>query len=135
MRGPDSNWFLEAELAFPIAEDGDGSDEIRRLLQQRNEAQPTGQASCGSVFKNPPGDFAGRLIDAAGLKGHRVGGCHISNKHATFIINDDLASATEIESLIHSVQRTVKENFGIELETEVRIMGSAAGGDAGRTER
>jgi UDP-N-acetylmuramate dehydrogenase len=81
--------------------------------------------SCGSVFRNPPGDHAARLIEAAGLKGHRIGGAEVSVKHANFIINRGGATATEIEQLIGYVQRTVAEVHGVDLVHEVRIVGEA----------
>ena len=120
---PADHWFVSAVLRFDKGPAADGDSEIRDLLGQRSASQPTGQASCGSVFKNPPGDFAGRLIEQAGLKGARSGGCFVSEKHANFIINDRNASAADIEELITEVQRTVAKKFGVTLETEVRIIG------------
>ncbi len=120
---PTDHWFVTAVLHFEARGAGDGSNEIREFLAQRNASQPTGRASCGSVFKNPPGDFAGRLIDEAGLKGMRAGGCYVSNKHANFIINDNDASAEDIEVLIAEVQASVERKFGVNLEPEVRIIG------------
>jgi len=119
---PPNHWFLSAVLQLETNAARD-EDDVRALLGLRNASQPTGQASCGSVFKNPPGDFAGRLIEAAGLKGMRCGGCHVSGKHANFIINDESASAADIEQLIGEVRSTIAEKFGIDLETEVRIVG------------
>jgi UDP-N-acetylmuramate dehydrogenase len=119
---PAEHWFVSTVLRFdpePAAEERD----VRALLGERNASQPTGQASCGSVFKNPPGDFAGRLIEAAGLKGSRRGGCHVSDKHANFIINDAAASAADIERLMLDVQAAVAQKFGQQLEPEVRIVG------------
>ncbi len=119
---PAGHWFISAVLRFdpePAAEERD----VRALLGERNASQPTGLASCGSVFKNPPGDFAGRLIEAAGLKGSRRGGCHVSEKHANFIINDAAASAADIEQLMLYVQARVAQMFGQRLEPEVRIIG------------
>jgi len=120
---PADHWFVSAVLRFDKGPAADGDSEIRDLLGQRSASQPTGQASCGSVFKNPPGDFAGRLIEQEGLKGARSGGCFVSEKHANFIINDRNASAADIEELITEVQRTVAKKFGVTLETEVRIIG------------
>lgn len=120
-------WFASAVLSF--ATDNDDEPEIRALLSQKNAAQPTGLASCGSVFKNPPGDFAGRLIEAAGLKGTRRGGAHVSTKHANFIINDEDASAADIEQLIDAVRTAVADRFGLELEPEVRFIGKRAVAD------
>ena len=120
---PAGHWFVTAVLRFDATAAVNGTEEIRDLLAQRSASQPTGQASCGSVFKNPPGDFAGRLIDEAGLKGRRAGGCYVSNKHANFIINDKDASAADIEALIAEVQMSVAQKFGVKLEPEVRIIG------------
>jgi len=116
-------WFLSAVLRFEKNTEQFGDKEIRALLTRRNETQPTGKASCGSVFKNPPNDFAGRLIENAGLKGTRRGGCCVSDKHANFIVNDKSATAADIEALILDVQQKVSEQFNIKLEPEVRIIG------------
>ena len=96
---------------------------IKKLLEERNAKQPIGLPSCGSVFKNPEGDHAARLIEACGLKGHCLGGACVSDKHANFIINSEQATAAEIEDLIALVQQRVEEQFGIQLHTEVRIIG------------
>jgi UDP-N-acetylmuramate dehydrogenase len=85
--------------------------------------------SCGSVFKNPPGDFAGRLIEAAGAKGAVRGGAYVSPKHANFIINDGAATAADIEGLMLDVQAAVRAHAGVELESEVRILGDFAAGE------
>ena len=130
---PTDHWFISAVLRFEQNTEKFGDSEIRELLTRRNAAQPTGKASCGSVFKNPPGDYAGRLIEDAGLKGRRRGGCCVSDKHANFIVNDGRATAADIESLILEVQKTVSEKFDSKLEPEVRIIGqmpiSASGRD------
>jgi UDP-N-acetylmuramate dehydrogenase len=88
--------------------------------------QPLGLPSCGSVFRNPRGDHAARLIDAAGLKGYSIGGAEVSEKHANFIINKGNATATDVEELIEHVRQTVIEAHGIELVHEVRIVGEVA---------
>ncbi|MGA8705906.1 MAG: UDP-N-acetylmuramate dehydrogenase [Steroidobacteraceae bacterium] len=126
-REPDTEeWFISAELEFePQGADTRGS--IRSLTERRRQTQPLGQWSCGSVFKNPPGDHAARLIEASGLKGHRVGDAVVSEKHANFIINEGHATATELEQLIRHVQRTVESMHGVALETEVRIVGESGG--------
>ncbi len=98
---------------------------IRELLARRGATQPTG-ASCGSVFRNPPGDHAGRLIEAAGLKGFCLGAACVSEKHANFILNTGGARAAEIEALIRHVQHTVEDRLGVRLEPEVRILGETA---------
>jgi UDP-N-acetylmuramate dehydrogenase len=116
-------WFLAAELQFEPR--GAAAPTVQSLLQRRRETQPTGDWSCGSVFKNPPGDHAARLIEAAGLKGHRIGDAVVSEKHANFIVNDGKARASDLEQLILFVQSTVQETYGITLEPEVRIIGHA----------
>ena len=123
--GAQEEWFVAAELAL---EAGDGSAarlRIRSLLRRRAESQPTGQRSCGSVFKNPPGDFAGRLIERAGLKGARIGGAVVSERHANFIVNDGTATAADVEALIRRVAAVVEERSGVRLVPEVRIVGEA----------
>ena len=91
-------------------------DAIRELLDKRKQTQPIGEWSCGSVFTNPPGDHAARLIESAGLKGFRIGDASVSEKHANFIINHGAARAADIEALIEHVQRTVAAVHGIELQ-------------------
>jgi UDP-N-acetylmuramate dehydrogenase len=96
----------------------------QEILESRRQAQPLDLPSAGSVFKRPPGDYAGRLIEAAGLKGRaRVGGAVVSEKHAGFIVNTGGATAADVLALIELVQRTVRERMGVELEPEVRVMG------------
>lgn len=108
--------------------------EVDRLLSHRQKTQPLDVPSCGSVFKNPEGDFAGRLIENVGLKGAKSGGAQISPVHANFIANTGNASATEILELIERAQSSVREAHGIELETEVKIVGrDAASRDAERS--
>jgi UDP-N-acetylmuramate dehydrogenase len=123
--GPANEWFLGAQLRFeqrPAA----NSDDIRVLLARRKATQPIGEWSCGSVFTNPPGDHAARLIEAAGLKGTRIGGARVSQMHANFIVNDGTASAADIEQLIRQVQQVVERQHGVRLRTEVRIVGECA---------
>jgi UDP-N-acetylmuramate dehydrogenase len=96
--------------------------EIAEIVRWRREHQPGGQ-NAGSVFTNPPGDSAGRLIDEAGLKGLRVGSAHVSEKHANFIQADDGGSADDVRALIHEVARLVDERMGITLHPEVRMVG------------
>lgn len=116
-------WFLAATLRF----DGPSTaDATRVLLAKRRQSQPIGEWSCGSVFTNPPGDHAARLIEAAGLKGKRIGGAVVSTKHANFILNEGQATARDIESLIAHVQATVARAQGLTLQPEVRIVGEAA---------
>ena len=121
VEGPPGEWFLGAEFRFEPG--AAGQEEIRDILVRRKESQPIGLPSCGSVFRNPPGDHAARLIEAAGLKGAEIGGATVSEKHANFIISRDGATADDIERLIRRVQQTVRERHGVELVTEVRIVG------------
>lgn len=97
---------------------------IRAFLDRRKATQPLDMPSCGSTFRNPPGDTAGRLIDAAGLKGHRIGGAEVSEKHANFLLNTGDATAADIRALIHHVRATVRERFGVDLHPEVEIIGT-----------
>ncbi len=96
---------------------------MKSMVERRKSTQPLGLPSCGSVFRNPPDDHSARLIEAAGLKGHRIGGAEVSEKHANFIINSENASATDIEELIEYVRQTVLDEFGVSLKYEVRIVG------------
>ncbi len=120
--GPENEWFIEALFCFDP--DSTASREtLDELLERRKATQPLGLPSCGSVFRNPPGDHAARLIEAAGLKGFSIGGAVVSPKHANFIINTNDATAADIEELIEHVRRSVFEAHGIELVHEVRIVG------------
>lgn len=123
--GPAQEWFLSAELRLEYGDTALSQQKIKTLLERRNQTQPTNQPSCGSVFKNPPGDFAARLIEACGLKGYRIGGAEVSMKHANFIVNTGAASAADIEALIGHVQDTVEKMQKIRLVTEVCIVGEA----------
>ncbi len=125
VRGPAGEWFLGALLPLAPELDGSGPERIKALLRRRAETQPLGQASCGSVFQNPPGDHAARLIEASGLKGYAIGMAVVSEKHANFIVNRGGATATDIEALIEHVQRAVAERHGVGLKPEVRIVGEA----------
>jgi UDP-N-acetylmuramate dehydrogenase len=120
---PAGRWFVAAEFELKRGDKAVSLAEIRALLARRQASQPLGAASCGSVFRNPSGDYAARLIDAAGLKGHRIGGAFISEKHANFIINAGKATAADIEALIEFIQRRVEEMHGVHLVPEVRIVG------------
>ncbi|WP_440996897.1 UDP-N-acetylmuramate dehydrogenase [Arhodomonas sp. SL1] len=128
--GPDGEWFITARLGFAAGGDPAAlAERVRGLLAERAARQPMGEASCGSVFRNPTGDHAARLIEAAGLKGERLGGARVSDKHANFIINDGGATASDIEALITRVIEVVAERHGVHLEPEVRIVGEEAGDD------
>jgi UDP-N-acetylmuramate dehydrogenase len=115
-------WFIAAELAFE-RRPGAHAGEVRTLLARRKASQPIGEWSCGSVFTNPPGDHAARLIEACGLKGFRIGDASVSHKHANFIINHGRASAHDLERLIAHVREEVARVHGVTLEPEVRIVG------------
>lgn len=123
--GPHDEWFVAAELEFSESADAsrDAREEIRALLAKRAASQPTGVRSCGSVFRNPDGDFAGRLIESCGLKGTRRGEAYVSEKHANFIINGGNAASADIEALIGEVQQTVLTRTGTWLHPEVCIVG------------
>ncbi len=126
-------WFIDAVLKFEAEPDSSMAD-IRALVAQRKATQPIGQASCGSVFRNPPDDFAARLIEALDAHGTRLGGAQVSDKHANFIINSGDATASDIESLIEHVRLTVKEQQGVQLQLEVRILGERLGQDQASVE-
>jgi UDP-N-acetylmuramate dehydrogenase len=118
-------WFVAARLGF---EQRGAADEegMRALLQKRKESQPIGSWNCGSVFVNPAGDHAARLIEASGLKGYRVGDAVVSEKHANFIINEGAAKAADVETLIAHIQQQVQAQHGVMLTTEVRMLGEAS---------
>ena len=99
--------------------------EIKSLLKRRNASQPTTQPCAGSVFRNPEGDFSGRLVEALGLKGKKIGGASVSEKHANFIVNEGDATAADIEALIFWVQAEVEKQEGVLLIPEVHIVGEA----------
>ena len=102
------------------------ADRIGSYLKRRKTLQPIAEASAGSVFKNPPHDYAGRLIEQAGLKGRRVGGAMISKRHANFIVNTGGATAADILALIEAAREAVMQTTGITLELEVRVAGDPA---------
>ena len=124
-RENNNEWFVSADLKFKKGDGEKAATRIKKLLTIRNETQPVGLPSCGSVFKNPENDYAARLIELSGLKGHAIGGAVVSEKHANFIINSGDAKASDIENLIKHVQKIVKEKQDIELQTEVRVIGES----------
>lgn len=124
---PADEWFLAATLVLQPGDVSESQQRIRVLLERRNQSQPIGQPSCGSVFRNPQGDHAARLIEAAGLKGRCIGGAQVSEKHANFIINTGSATAQEIEQLIELVRAEVQRTSGVELRREVHIVGERGG--------
>ena len=113
-----------ATFRLPFGEKDKSLQLIKELLAHRAATQPTSEYNCGSVFRNPPNNYAAKLIESCGLKGKNFGGAMVSEKHANFIINHQgLASANDIESLIHFVQKTVFDNTAIDLVREVHIIG------------
>ena len=123
VEGRAGEWFTCADLRFAPADPAAVRARTRRLTRARAASQPVGQRSCGSVFRNPPGDHAGRLIEVCGLKGARVGGAVVSEKHGNFIVNDGAASSSDIEALIGRVRARVFDETGVDLEPEVRMVG------------
>lgn len=122
--GPAREWFVSAWFRLKPGEGG--MEEIKAMLKKRIASQPLSYPNAGSVFRNPEGDHAARLIESCGLKGKAIGGAMVSVKHANFIVNTGDAKASDIESLIDLVKQTVLKETGIELEREVRIVGEAA---------
>jgi UDP-N-acetylmuramate dehydrogenase len=96
---------------------------VEELRQHRLRTQPVKEASAGSTFTNPPGDFAGRLVEAVGLKGHRIGGAQISSLHANFILNVDGAVAADVLALIKLARDKVRSAYGVDLEPEIQFAG------------
>jgi len=118
-------WFVAARFALARGDGARSRGTVKDLLARRIASQPLGEPNAGSVFRNPPGTYAAKLIEGCGLKGHAIGGAIVSPKHANFIVNTGSASAADIEALIELAQASVREKFGIELEREVRIVGDA----------
>ncbi len=122
----DTGIFTAAWFRFPEGNSAHARTRIKELLGQRIATQPLALPNAGSVFRNPPGDHAARLIEACGLKGHALGAARVSEKHANFIVNPGgHATAADIEALIALVRATVAAKTGVELEAEVRIVGEA----------
>ena len=115
--------FVAAWLQFARGDGETARQEIKALLNKRIASQPLNLPNAGSVFRNPPGDYAARLIERCGLKGKQTGGAQVSEKHANFIVNTGEASAADIENLINEVQNTVERQTGIRLHPEVKIIG------------
>ena len=122
-----ANVIVSARLRVH-ADDPDRVRERTDAIQaERKASQPYGIRSLGSVFKNPPDDKAGRLIEAAGLKGRRSGGAQISPKHANFIVNVEHATAADVLTLVRIAHDSVEEQFGVDLEREIIVLGTASG--------
>jgi UDP-N-acetylmuramate dehydrogenase len=129
-------WFVAGIFRLKKGDKEESLARIRTLLHQRTTTQPTNEPSCGSVFRNPPGQYAAQLIQSCGLKCMRIGGAEISEKHANFIVNKGQATAADIETLIEYVVEKVQQEKGITLIREVRILGQHLGspnlGNSGR---
>jgi UDP-N-acetylmuramate dehydrogenase len=125
-KGSCEEWFVAAWMGFPAGDGVSARQEIKALLGKRIASQPLQLPNAGSVFRNPPGDHAARLIQQCGLKGKNIGGAQVSEKHANFIVNTGGATATDIETLISEVQEVVAVQTGVRLHPEIRIIGEAA---------
>ena len=121
-------FFVSANLQLANGDGAVARQEIKALLSKRIASQPLQLPNAGSVFRNPVGDYAARLIEQSGLKGRQIGGAQVSEKHANFIVNMGRATAADIENLINEVQATVQKKTGVLLHPEVRIVGVAGEG-------
>jgi UDP-N-acetylmuramate dehydrogenase len=119
----EDEWFLSASFHLQKGDTKAAQTTIKQLLDKRADSQPIGQASCGSTFRNPDGDFAARLIESCGLKGSCIGDACISEKHANFVINQGQASAADIESLVEHIEKTVLASTGVLLTREFHVVG------------
>jgi len=122
-RFPSAGLVVAAGLVLRVRTEQEVLAETKRCLEEHKRRLPFGWANAGSVFKNPPGDFAGRLIEAAGLKGVRVGGAEVSAKHANVIVNIGQATAADIQGLMDTVVARVQQDFGVRLESEIQVVG------------
>lgn len=116
-------WFVAGHFEVQAGNKADALEKIRQLLEKRNASQPTGLPNCGSVFRNPPENYAARLIELCGLKGCKKGGAEVSEKHANFIINAGNATAAEIEALVEEIKMIVEKKQGVSLIPEVCMIG------------
>lgn len=128
VKGPDNEWFVSGYFICIKGEKSQLLSNIHQLLEKRNASQPTGLPNCGSVFRNPPGNYAARLIEQSGLKKMAIGGAYVSEKHANFIINDGTATAADIESLIFYIKEQVLQKQGVHLVPEVCMIGKSLPG-------
>jgi UDP-N-acetylmuramate dehydrogenase len=123
----EDEWFAAAWFRFRAGDAARARERIKHLLSRRIATQPLNLPNAGSVFRNPPGDHAARLIEACGLKGFAIGGARISEKHANFIVNPEgRARAADIEALIEHARTEAEKKHGVALVPEVRIVGDAA---------
>ena len=126
----DAIGLIAARFRVQADEDGSHAAAVRSQLARRKATQPVGRPSAGSTFRNPEGDFAARLIEAAGLKGYRMGGAEVSAQHANFILTSEGARASDVERLIAHIQHTVRERTGVALQPEVRVVGEPLEGQS-----
>ena len=120
---PRQSVVLSARLGLQAKDGSQVRQRMREMRQQRSQSQPLAQPNCGSVFKNPEGDYAARLIEAAGMKGHCIGDAQVSEQHANFIVNHGAAKADDVWALIQMIQEKVEQTSGVCLHTEVRLLG------------
>jgi UDP-N-acetylmuramate dehydrogenase len=125
LREANEEWFLSGVFAFERGDEAASMQRMKELLSKRVASQPLNQPNAGSVFRNPEGDHAARLIESCALKGFAIGGAQVSTKHANFIVNLGTATAADIESLVMHVRDVVRGRIGVELHPEVRIVGDA----------
>lgn len=121
----ENEWFIACKMKLEISTRTVVNDRIKKMLSERADGQPLGKLSCGSVFRNPTNHHAAKLIELCGLKGKKVGGAVISDKHSNFIINTGNATSLDIEQLIEFIQACVYEKYNIKLIPEVRIIGES----------
>ncbi len=121
---PGDEWFVSARFKFVLGDAATAQARIKELLAKRMASQPLDKPNAGSTFRNPPNDYAARLIESSGLKGHTIGGAQVSTKHANFIINLGHATAADVESMIAHMKATVLAQTGVALVREVKIIGN-----------
>jgi UDP-N-acetylmuramate dehydrogenase len=121
-RNPERVAILSATFQMVSDTKEDIDNRMADFMERRRRTQPPG-ASMGSMFKNPPGDYAGRLIESAGLKGHRLGGAQISPLHGNFFLNQGTATADDIWQLVMMTRKRIHEKFGVDLELEIERLG------------
>lgn len=126
VKRPEDEWFVAGYFQVATGDKTEALEKIRQLIEKRNASQPTGLPNCGSVFRNPPDNYAARLIEQCGLKGFKKGGALVSEKHANFIINDGNAKAADIEALVEEIRAVVETKQGIRLIPEVCMIGKSA---------
>lgn len=124
VEGLNNQYFAAGYFHFAAGDAAQTKEDVQQLLKKRSETQPIGSYSCGSVFRNPPNDYAARLIETAGLKGTKIGDAEVSQKHANFILNLGKATAADLENLIQLVHDRVREIHGVQLIKEVHILGN-----------